>query len=85
MIIAGLHVDRLKHARMSLSGTHVKLFLIWLFFGMSNTRDTFFIGISFIFLSGTLEVSVGLVEAKAPVLFIVYVENSTLPVPSIVP
>ena len=62
MFIAGLLVDQLKHARMSLSGTPLKLFLIWLFFGISNTRDAFFTGISLIFLSGAFEVFVGFVQ-----------------------
>ena len=52
---AGLQVDRLKQARGSVSGTTVKLFFNWLFFFTSITRDTFFAGISRIFLSGTLE------------------------------
>ena len=50
MFIAGLQADRLKQARGSASGTPVKLFFTWLFFSTSNTRDPFFIGISFIFL-----------------------------------
>ena len=50
MFIAGLHVDRLKQAHMFVSGTPASLILIWLFFCMSNTRDTFFTGISLIFL-----------------------------------
>ena len=70
---------------MSVSETLVKLFLNWLFFCTSNTRDTFFIGISLIFLSGTFEVSVGFADSTAPVLFIVSMESSTLPVSLIVP
>ena len=50
---AGLQVDRLKQARGSVSGTPVKLLFTWLFFCTSINRDTFFIGISRIFLSGT--------------------------------
>ena len=76
MFIAGLHVDRLKHARMSVSGTPVKLFLSWLFFCISNTSKTFFMGISLIFLSGVFGVFV---------FFIASEESSTLPVSSIVP
>ena len=55
MFIAGLQVDRLKQALGSISGTPVKLYFNWLFFCTSITRDTFFAGISRIFLSGTLE------------------------------
>ena len=68
---AGLQVDRLKQARGSGSGTPVKLFVTCLFFCTSITRDTFFIGISRIFLSGTLELFVGNVVSLTPVLVIV--------------
>ena len=55
---AVLQVDQLKQALGSVSGTPVKLYFNWLFFCTSITRDTFFAGISRIFLSGTLELSV---------------------------
>ena len=83
--IAGLQLDRLKQARGSVSGTPVKSFFTLLFFCTSNTRNTFVIGISLIFLSRTSEVFVGKVVLSAPVFFIVSWENSTLPVSSIVP
>ena len=82
---AGLQIDRLKQARGSVSGTPVKLFFIWFFFCTSITRDTFFIGVSRIFLSGTLELFVGNVVSLTPVLVIVSWENCTLTVSSIVP
>ena len=45
---------------MSAFGTPVKLFLIWLFFCMSSTRDTFFLDISLIFLlEGIINCSLG--------------------------
>ena len=69
--IAGLQVDRLKQAPGSVFGTPVKLFFTWLFFCTSNTRDTFFIGISLIFLSGTSEVFVGKVKWENSVSSIV--------------
>ena len=82
---AGLQVDRLKQACESVSGTPVKLCFNWLFFCTSITRHTFFIGISRIFLSGTLEIFVGNVVSLTPVLVIVSWEICTLPVSSIVP
>ena len=81
----GLQVDRLKQARESVSGSPVKLFFTWLFFCTSIIRDTFFIAISRIFLSGTLELLVGNVVSLTPVLVIVFWESLTLPVSSIVP
>ena len=84
-VTAGLQVDRLKQARGSVSGTPLKLFFTWLFFCTSITRDTFFIGISRIFLSGTLELFAAYVVLLAPVLAIVSWESSTLPVSSIIP
>ena len=83
MFIAGLHNDRSKHARISVSGTPVKLFLIWLFFCVSNTRDTFFMGVSLISYRRFLRFS--LIAAAAPVFFNTSEESSTLPVSSIVP
>ena len=68
---AELQVDRLKQARGSVSGIPMKLFFTWLFFCTSITRDTFFIGIFRIFLSGTLELFVGNVVSLTPVLVIV--------------
>ena len=68
IFIAGLQVDLVKQALGSVSGTPVKLFFTWLFFCTSNTRDIFFIGISLIFLSETLEVFVGNAVLLAPVL-----------------
>ena len=44
---AGIYVDRVKQARISVSGTPVKWFITWLFFCISNTRDTFFLGTFF--------------------------------------
>ena len=82
---AGLQVDRLKQARESVSGFPVKLYFNWLFFCTSITRDTFFIGISRIFLSVTLELFVGNVVSLTPVLVIISWESCTLPVSSIVP
>ena len=82
---ARLPVDRLKQARESVSGTPVKLFFIWLFFCTSITRDTFFIGTSRIFLSGTLELFVGNAVSLTPVLVIIFWDSCTLPVSSIVP
>ena len=70
---AGLQVDRLKHVNH------------WLFFCTSITRDTFFIGISRIFLSGTLELFVGNVVSLTPVLVIISWESCTLPLSSIIP
>ena len=72
---AGLQVDRLKQARGSVSGTPVKLFFTWLFFCTSIYRDSLFIGISPIFLSGTLELFVGNVLSLTPVLVIVSWES----------
>ena len=82
---AGLQVDRLQQARGSVSGTPVQLFFIWLFFCTSITRDTFFIGISRIFLSWTLELFAGNVVLLTPVLAVVSWESCTLPVSSIDP
>ena len=81
----GLQIDRLKQARGFVSGTPVKLFFIWLLFCTSITRDTFFIGISRIFLSGTLELFVGNVLSLTPVLVIVSWESCTVTVSFIVP
>ena len=82
---AGLQVDRLKQARESVSGTPVKLYFNWFCFCTSITRDTLFIGISRIFLSGTLELSVGNVVSLTLVLVIISWESCSLPVSSIVP
>ena len=82
---AGLQVDRLKQARESVSGTPVKQHFNWLFFCTSITHDTFFIGISRIFLSGTLELFVGNVVSLTPVLVIISWKSCTLPLSSIVP
>ena len=84
LVTAGLQVDRLKQARGSVSGTPLKLFFTWFFFCTSITRDTFFIGISRIFLSGTLELFAAYFVLLAPVLAIVSWESSTLPVSSII-
>ena len=58
MFTAGLQIDRLKQALGSVSGTPVKLYFNWLFFCTSITRETFFAGISRIFLSRTLDLLV---------------------------
>ena len=84
MFTARLQVDRLKQALESVSGTPVKLYLYWLFFCASLTRDTFFAGISRIFLSGTLKLLVGNVALLTPSLVITSWESCTLPVSSIV-
>ena len=83
MFIAGTRVDQLKPARESLSGTLVKLFLIWLFFCTSSTRDTSFIGICLI---GLVEVFLDtvVVAAPVPVFFITAEESSILSVSSAV-
>ena len=85
MFTAGIYVDRVKQARVSVSRTPVKWFITWLFFCVSNTRDTFFLGTFFIFLSGAFEIFIGLVVVSAPVLLVVSWASSTLPVSSIVP
>ena len=74
---AGLQVDQLKQARESVSGTPVKLYFIWLLFCTSITRNTFFIGISRIILSGTLEIFVGNVVSLPPILVIVSLKSSS--------
>ena len=84
-VIAGLQVDRLKQARGSTSGAPVNLFFTWLFFCMSNTRDTFFIGISLIFLSGALDVFTSNMTLSVSVFFVISRESSTLPVLFILP
>ena len=66
MFIAELQVDRLKQARGSASGTPEKLFFTWFFFCTSDTWDTFFIGISLIFLSGAPDVFSGNVTLQFP-------------------
>ena len=63
---AGFEVDRLKQAHVSVFGIPVKLYFNRLFFCTSITRDTFFIGTSRIFLSGTLELFVGNVVSTVP-------------------
>ena len=72
-------------AGLQVSGTPVKLFFTWLFFCTSITQDTFFVGISRIFLSGTFELFAGNVVSLTPALAIVSRESCTLPVSSIVP
>ena len=42
MFTGGIHVDRLNHARISVTGTSVKWFFTWLFLCISNTRGTLF-------------------------------------------
>ena len=66
-----IQVDRLKQARGSASGTSLKLFFTWLFYCISNTRETFFNGISLIYLSGAPDVIAGNLTLSAPVFFIV--------------
>ena len=82
---AGLQVDRLNQASGSVSGTPVKFFFTWLFFCTSIFRDTFYIGISCIFLSGALELFAGKAVSLTPTLAIVSWQSCTLPVSSIVP
>ena len=82
---AGFQVARLKQALGSVSGTPVKLYLNWLFFYTSITRDTFFAGIFRIFLSGTLELPIGCAVSLTLCLVIALWESRTLPASSIVP
>ena len=82
---ARFQVDRMKQARESVSVSPVKLYLNWLFFCTSITRDTFFIGAFRIFLPGILELFVGNAVSITPVLIIVCWESCTLFVLSIVP
>ena len=70
MFTTGFQVHRLKQAFESVSGTPVKLCFNWLFFCTSITRDTFFAGISRIFLSGILEFLVDYVALLTPSLVI---------------
>ena len=82
---AGFQVARLKQALGSVSaGTPVKLYLNWLFFCTSITRDTFFGGIFCTLLSGALELPISGAVSLTPCLSTVC-ESRTLPVSSIVP
>ena len=82
---AGLQIGQLKQALGSVSGTPVKLYFNWLLFCTSITRNTFFAGISRIFLSGTLELLVGNDALLTPSLIITSWESCALLVSSIVP
>ena len=70
---AGFEVAQLKQALGSVSGTPVKLYLNWLFFCTSTTRDTFFAGIFCILLSGALELPISGVVSLSPCLITVWV------------
>ena len=82
---AGLQVDRLKQARESVTGTPVKIYLYWLFFCTSVTRETFIFVTSRTFLSGNLELFVGNAVSLTSVFVNISWDSLTLPVSSIFP